>query len=131
MPIGKITKKNIWNDGKGCFIGIDNGKSDYLCRFVPKENIGDLVDAKEGEPSRDGKPTIISIKAIKEEVADEDKPLSKKIPYRSHNYPQWQQEKDEKRQKLRLECVRIAATMVKWENDLFKLADKIEEYVRR
>lgn len=133
--IGKITKLKAWASGKGFFIGIDNGKSDYLCNGNPSVKLGDEVDYDTGEPTKDGKPTIKTIRpnAI-EAFVDEDKPRSAIIPYRKHDYPQWQQEKDEKRMKLKFECLKIAATCLQASGDeikLFKLADKIDEYVRR
>ena len=132
---GKITKMNAFKSGLGFFIGIDNGRSDYLCNGNPNVKVGDEVEYDTGEPTKDGKPTITSIRRNTiEAFIDADKPRSAKIEYRAHDYPQWQQEKDEKRQKLRLECVRIAATCLQFGGDearLFKLADKIEEYIRR
>lgn len=124
---GKITKIKAWTLGKGCFVGIDNGESDYLYnRLLPNVEIGDIVEYEVGKPTKDGKPTLTSVVLVGttvEAFVDEDKVRSATLPAK------WQDDVDTRRAKLRLDCLRLAidggATLTAIEK-----AREYEKYVR-
>jgi hypothetical protein len=87
---GTITKLTAYKSGKGYFIGIDNKMPDYMFFGGLGEEIrtGAFVDFDIGRPSKDGKPTIKSIRsdAIEANVTrDEDSPV--KTVFRAHDAP--------------------------------------------
>ena len=112
-----------YKSGKGYFVGIDNGASDYMFFGSTNLKIGETAIYEEGKPSRDGRPTIKTMRsdAIEAfEARDEDRAKPTQIPYRAHDAPKldsreayWaaKEKKDAEREPIitRLSCISSAA----------------------
>ena len=85
MVRGVISKINQYKSGKGAFIQIDGRKPDYMFFGFTDCREGETVTYEEGKPTRDGKPTIKTIRADSIEAhIDEDKVRSSPV-FRAHD----------------------------------------------
>jgi len=135
---GKITKMNAYKSGQGFFIGI-NG-TDYMFFGSAQAKIGDEVQFEEGKPSKDGTPTIKSIKPSGlEEFVDEDKPRSQQV-FRAHDQKDSREEYWKAKEKRDLEqlpanirsaCLASASEIGRQDAEqVVLIAKRFEKYVR-
>jgi hypothetical protein len=148
MTKGIITKITPYKSGKGYFIGIEGQPKDFM--FFGKINlyVGDSVVYEEGRPSKDGRPTIKTIRADTiEAYVDEDKSRSAPIQkeFRTHDAPKldsreayWAaKEKSDAEQKpiiTRLSCISSAAQVYSGaqgqDEKVLALAAKFEQFAK-
>jgi hypothetical protein len=148
MTKGIITKITPYKSGKGYFIGIEGQPKDFM--FFGKINlyVGDSVVYEEGRPSKDGRPTIKTIRADTiEAYVDEDKSRSAPIQkeFRTHDAPKadarenyWaNKEKSDAEQKpiiTRLSCISSACQLLQGEENeteiVIAVAKKLERYAK-
>lgn len=145
---GTLTKLTPYKSGKGYLIGIDSKTPDYMFFGGLGEEIkeGAFVDFITGRPSKDGKPTIKSLKldAIEAFVTrDEDSPI--KTVFRAHDAPKvdsreeyWKgkEKRDLEREPIitRLSCISSAAQVYSGAQGqdvkILELAAKMEKFAK-